>query len=340
MKILTNAKAIRKTLRELKPASIAVAYVGVGWKSYISTKSLREIVLSPTLGSNPRAIEEMMQELGHENVHFLDHLHSKIYLGANAALLGSCNLSDNGISDNGLLEAAVLLAGENARKSLAAQFETYKAAARKLYPTKQSKINCLKNLKQMSDKAQWNGWVTIDAKSPSIGQYNSQLDRIHVAWCDSSGVPYNEQTIGKKIKDAENDPDDYFSYTIQFGEKDDVRPGDWVLCWRCTKNGMPRKRGDVSWLYVHDVVPGGFDSADYSKLVGEAKSRFRKRPMPPFVLDEPTKRLIRETLSSRRFPELLPNDSPIWDLAQADAVTPSFIDTLKSAANSTLRGRE
>lgn len=339
MKVLTSAKAIRKSLRELKPASIAVAYVGSGWKDYVSTTHLREIVLSPTLGSNPRAIEEMMQKLGHENVYFLDHLHSKIYLGASAALLGSCNLSDNGISDNGRLEAAVLLADEDARQRLAAQLEDYKAAARKLYPTKRAKIACLKELKQKFDKAQWHGLAGVETNSPSIGLYDSELYRIHIAWYGSSGDPYNKNTIGNAIPEAKRDPDDYFEYTLQFLEEDDVQPGDWILCWRRNSDGMPRKGGDVSWLCVHDVVSKGFDVDDYSKLVGEAKSRFRKRPMPPFTLDEPTKLLIRETLTAGKFPALLSRDSSVWRLGPADAVTPSFISALKSASGST-RGRK
>ena len=335
MEILTSAKAIRKALRELKPTSIAVAYVGSGWKNYVSTKHLREIVLSPRFGSNPHAIEEMMRELEHENVYFLDDLHSKIYLGADAALLGSCNLSDNGISDNGRLEAAVLLVDKEATQLLAAKLKDYKAAAKKLYPTKRAKIDRLKVLKVQFDKGQWHGLTRIGTKSPSIQQYESELDRIHICWYEESDDPYNKSAIDNTIPEAKGiDPDDYFEDVLLFLEEDDVRPGDWVLCWHRRKNGMPRKNGEVSWLYVHHVVSDGIKSDDYPKLVGEAKSRFLRRPLPPFELDEPTKRLIRKTLSSGSFPELLLLNDSLWHLGPADAVTPAFISALKDAGSS------
>lgn len=333
MRVMTTAKEIRSALQDLKPLSVAVAYVGAGWKKYVSTKHLQEIVLSPTLGSNPRAIDEIVETLGDDNVYFLDHLHSKIYLGADAALLGSCNLSDGGIADHGRLEAAIVLVDEEARKQLTAQFERYKEAARELYPTKKKKLARLRKLKEQCDRAQWFGLADVSTKSPSIRQYSSNLDRIHIVWCGSEIDPYNESVIEKAIHEVEEiGPDDYFKYALQFHRSDDIRPGDWVLCWRCKDDGMPWKNGDVSWFYAHHVVLDGFDTDDYPKLAGEAKAKFLKRPAPPFALDPPTKALVRKILGSGQFPELLSLDDSIWQLGPADAVTPAFLIALKKAS--------
>lgn len=334
MEILTSAKVIRKALRELEPSSIAVAYVGTGWKNYVSTKHLREIVLSPTLGSNPRAIEEMMQELGHENVYFLDDLHSKIYLGTNAALLGSCNLSNNGISDQGRLEAAVVLVSKKSRKQLAEQIEHYKEVAKKLYPTRQKKLMRLRKLKDEWNKLHWAGLGGVDGKkTPSLADYNSELDRIHVSWCGSEGSEYNLDKIRNAIPSADSvAPDGYFADTLQIHEDDDVLVGDWILCWSCKNDGQPKKRGDISWMQVHHVISHGFDDAQYSKLAGQAKSEFREPAAPPFVLDPPIKSAIREVLDSGKFPELLSSDESTWYLGPADAVMPAFIDALRKAS--------
>ena len=272
MNVLTCPDDIRDALRGVQPISIAVAYVGDKWRDFVSTKLLREIILSPTLGSNPFAIEELMDVLGHDNVHFLDALHSKIYLGASSVLLGSCNLSQNGMSNHGRLEAAVILTDKESRQQLAAQIERYKASAQKAYPSLRKKEEQLQALKLQCDKAQWFGLAPIANASPLIFNYKSNLDRIHIAWYGSEEPKYAQTRIGDAIPDTRgNDPDDYFSATLQFHAKDDVRAGDWILCWRCNDDGLPRKSGDISWMYVHHVIPDGFDDEDYSKLVGEAK---------------------------------------------------------------------
>jgi len=50
MRICSNAEQLRNALNEIKPTRIAVAYVGAGWKNYISLEHLEEIIVSPTLG--------------------------------------------------------------------------------------------------------------------------------------------------------------------------------------------------------------------------------------------------------------------------------------------------
>ena len=64
MKICSNAEQLKNALNEIKPTKIAVAYVGAGWKNYRLLEYLEEIIVSPTLGSNPFAIEEIMRKKG------------------------------------------------------------------------------------------------------------------------------------------------------------------------------------------------------------------------------------------------------------------------------------
>jgi len=341
MNVLTCPDDVRDALRGVQPVSIAVAYVGAKWKDFVSTKRLREIILSPTLGSNPFAIEELMDVLGHDNVHFLDALHSKIYLGASSVLLGSCNLSQNGMSNHGRLEAAVILTDNESRQQLAAQIQRYKESARKAYPCRQKKIEQLRALKLQWNKAQWFGLTPIASTSPSIADYKSNLDRIHIAWYGSEKPKLARGQINRAIPDTLGIKlDDYFSGWLQFRAEDDVQPGDWILCWRCNDDGLPRKGGDISWMYAHHVVPNGVNNKDHPKLVGETK--VLRRPSPPFILDPSTKTRIRRMLASRDFPSLLLVADLLWPLGPADEVTPQFIDALRKAAVSgrLLRGNQ
>src|SRR5690606_36457241 len=95
---------------------------------------------------------------------------------------------------------------------------------------------------------------------------------------------------------------------------------------------------------VHHVISGGSKDRKYPKLAGEAVSKFRKRGLPPFLLDKRTKKLIRTLLQEKpkthRFPELLRTGKRPWRLGPADKVTPAFIDALRSASKSGRKSRK
>lgn len=331
MKILTKAKNIRDALHALQPSKIAVAFVGTGWKKFISSERLDEIVLSPTLGSNPKAIEEIMEEIGAENVHFLDQLHSKIYLGDEAALLGSCNLSDNGLADVGLIEVAVLLDEPNALQQIEFAFEKYKEQAKQLYPSVEAKKERLRVLMKQWNIALWHGLTKPEDRGPEVAHYKSGLDRIHITGYVSGDYEFDSEAVTAAIPESKGiSVDEFFCDAIQFLEEDSVEPGDWILRWHCRNDGHPRKGGDVSWMHVHYVVSHGFVDDTYTKLVGQAEHL--KRGAPPFQLDKATKQLIRVMLSSGDFPELLSLNEDVWHLGPADAVTPRFLELLRSLA--------
>jgi hypothetical protein len=339
MRICSNAVQLRNALKKIKPSKIAVAFVGDGWKRYVSPTNLKEIVLSPTLGSNPKAIEEIMDLIEPSNVYFLDNLHSKIYLGTESALIGSSNLSDNGFADSQHLEAGVVLSDSTSLEKLRSVFDAYKTSATSLYPTTERKKEKLRELVILWQSSIWHGLNPErgSGKSPVIAEYRSELDRIHIAWYRPVEVDYNEEKIGAVVPDANGlDPDDYFSETLFFLEEDSVEQGDWILCWYPRDDGYPRSNGNVRWIHVHHVVPNGVNHDTYSKLIGQAKNLFC--PPPPFTLDSHTKSLIRDALTSDEFPQLLALDIALDDeasqLAPADAVVPRFLEYLRKAQQS------
>ncbi len=313
MKTLASARLIKNHLGKLKPTRVAVAYVGAGWKNYVDVATLKEIIVSPTLGSNPKAIEEMIAHLGIENVHFLSRLHAKIYLAAEQALIGSCNLSDNALTEGRLVEVAVAVNGGRTLAALNAIFETCKEEACKEFPKAEDKRKRLEKLVLERSVAERDGLFGTNGTVPQIKSYSSKLDRIHVSWYQPmSGIQYEEGI----------DPDTIFSDSLFLREQDDIREGDWVLYWHACNDGMPRKNGDVGWLRVDDVISNAVkDNEPYSKLVGE---RVKRVGSFPFKLDPRTKASIRQALTQKQFADLRSDY-----IAKSDPVIPRFLTYLK-----------
>lgn len=332
MKVLTSSKAIRYALHDLQPLKVAVAYVGRDWDSFVSAERLNEIVLSPTIGTNPKAVEKIMNKLGHENVYFLDNLHAKFYIGDGAALLGSCNLSANGIGENGLLEAAVEIRSDDVLRLLSEQFDRYKLDAKQLYPTLDLKMDRLRELLAMNNRREsYEPVERVEVEPPSIASYQSKLDRIHIMGLTGPDGDPVKESIAKQTPELIGTTfDNAFTEWVQVEAPDDVRPGDWLLCWWCTGKRLPDKRVPAWWVYAHCVVNDGMKSKTWSKFVGEVSGDYRRRPPEPFKLDDAAQAAIRQVLQPDKFPELFPDRNWRRDMAAADKVTPVFLDTVKN----------
>ncbi|WP_295388617.1 phospholipase D family protein [uncultured Thiodictyon sp.] len=296
-----TAEDIRDALTHIKPAKVAVAYVGKGWSDYLAADCLEklELVVSPTFGSNPRAIEDIMRKIGHENVYFLDELHAKIYLGKKAAVVGSCNLSDNGLGDIGRWEVAVLLEDAESLQELEDTFANYKRLAKKQYPDKEAKLNRLRKLITQWNTAIWHDIIKDESgEAPLLRDYESDLYTIHILPYNGT-FQYNENILDAIIPVV---PETYFRDTLALEKGYRIKEGDWLLCWHANDNGSPIRNGKVSWLHAHHVVPHGAIHDTCTKLVGEAKRRWRTPVSPPFRLKRRnTQTLIRNTLELAQF---------------------------------------
>ena len=124
---------------------------------------------------------------------------------------------------------------------------------------------------------------------------------------------------------------EYFRDSMQFAKGDRVHPGDWLLCWKSGADGLPLLKGAIHWIYVHHCVSEGFVDDEYPDFAGQA--RHLSRPSPPFLLDAPTKRLIRDALTTRKFPKLLHvTDRRPWRVGPADVQVPRFLAHVKAAS--------
>ncbi|MDD2544669.1 MAG: phospholipase D family protein [Burkholderiaceae bacterium] len=342
MQLLKTPQDLAQALRALSPKKIAVAYVGAGWKKWIGGDplALEDIVLSPTPGSNPYAIEQIIQAIGIDQVHFLEKLHSKLYIGDDSVLIGSPNLSDNGFGPDGNHEIATWIQFNETGASMdldtiSQVFAEYKKEAQAQYPTQDSKKDKLKELHRQWQEANARGLASEEGQgqaSPAIEQWDSALDRIHVVWwLKEEESPYNMEAVLAAVPEAAPLSATQVSHllgeTLGFLEEDDVRVGDWIVLWRCKTNLQVSLHfwKDVRWFYVDTLIPQGYASASNSKL---AACRGQKTPPPPFDLTEAVAKRLLQRLASGDFPELRGTYSDPWSLAPADRVTPAFLRTL------------
>ncbi|MGI9276302.1 MAG: hypothetical protein ACR2PT_15855, partial [Endozoicomonas sp.] len=330
MKICSKPSEIRGAINRIRPEQIAVGFLGAGWQKYINSGHLKEVVVSTMLGSNPRAIEELMNFLGHENVYFLDNLHSKIYLGETSAFLGSANLSHNGLSDDGHMELGIEVTDDDAVKKVRSTFRSYKKQAKASYPTESSKKKKLEKMYGQWQRAISSG-VNLEPKDTdmtSIADYEpSLLDHIHTVWYTGEGGKYNQGVIQEQVPEAlEIPPEHYFSSSTHFLEGDDIQEGHWILLWRCNDDGLPRRNGDISWIYVDKVVSNGVSGdGDYTKLAAQIRQSHRQSE--PFLLNDVTKKAIRKVLKKERFASLRMNEDEAhcWSVEPAAAYRDEFL---------------
>ncbi|UTV54776.1 phospholipase D family protein [Burkholderia arboris] len=310
---------IQRGLREIAPSRIAVAYVGIDWKTYIASENLEDIVLSPTVGTNPVAIVEIAAAIGWENVHFLDNLHAKIYLGKRGAAVGSFNLTANGLSAEGLQEAGFLVDDALALAELRARLDDYRQQAATAYPTTAAKLSRVAELRAQWDRAIKQGVIRNDARPTALDAYRPvSADEIYVCWVFGE-IVYTDQIVSHGT----------VNNTLSFLESDTVLPDRWILCWTPRNDGHPDERYRPYWLHIDEVVERGAQEAPYTKVAVERTGRAELPP--PFELTDAAVHALYAVLNSGDFPEFL-DDHETWSVDRTLPRLPEFLRALGDAA--------
>ncbi|MBV5346794.1 phospholipase D family protein, partial [bacterium] len=101
MLLLENklSKAIKDLLLTETKLRIAVAFIGDGACNLINQRADDvKIVCNLSMGgTNPNEIKEFIRRFGKKNVKHIDNLHAKLYIGTEYAIVGSANMSSNGL---------------------------------------------------------------------------------------------------------------------------------------------------------------------------------------------------------------------------------------------------
>lgn len=324
-------------LQEFPPSHIAVAYVGQDWNRLIDSSQLQEIILSPTLGTNPRAVDALVEQLGWDKVHFLDELHAKIYWSTDAVIWGSFNLSNNALGCNlegGLIEAGIFSKENGILDKAKELYDICKYKAIRQYKSTQQKKEKLKHLHQLYNKSIENR--IIDAKSliaieNKIPVYSGQY---LITWCNPEvKVEINKDAHleNVSIKDSGFDLSKASSLCFTEQDKSNLRQGEWILVWAVTQQNRPRKifqKDSFYWLYIHDLVVDGYvpqeDIKDYRLVAFEWSEK--KKPTVPFELDAEIYEAFRATLDQTEFSSFHPTEG-IWTLNEENKNIEEFVET-------------
>jgi hypothetical protein len=331
MRIITNSE-LPNAMNEVQPNRIAVAYVGIDWNLYIDKDKLAEIIVSPTLGSNPRAIEQLVELLGWDRVHFLDELHAKIYIGKDKAAFGSFNLSRNGISVDGLEELGGISQESIVVERLTAEFLRLREKAIARYPTVQKKESRLSDLSRLRNRAIEEGILKDDNSLIQIEDYSPKNSIVmFVCWWialdperDFAILSAVDPKLSAETFDSVSE-----NYTTAL-ESDKIEPGSWLLMWKARADGMPYKNSKPYWLYVHEAIPHGIKGDDYSRLLLQRKDMIT--PTAPFDIDrKDVARELRTVLSMDEFASFRLVEGKLWSTQDCAEDTSRLIAAVKSA---------
>lgn len=291
MKILFD-KQIKESLALIHPTKIAVAYIGANWRDFlVSPERIEAVIVSPTLGTNPHAVSEMARFIGWEKIHFLDELHAKLYIGDNAALTGSSNLTSNGLSGSSLLELCVEINSDRGILKLNDFFDNLLQRAQAQYPSRKEKEARLEKLEMLWNKAVSNT-VILPPKSstPSFRDFNLLAD-------DHFYVLYEEYDDPPELSEDAKKIEPMIAEWSFVRGADHAKSHKWILIWRL-KDNVPDVDVKIRWMYIHDIIEKAVveNAYPYQKLLFQRVDK--PKPQPPFKITRDVDRAFRKALES------------------------------------------
>ena len=331
---LIKTSEIALALHEVKPNQIAVAYVGKDWKTFVDSAFLREIIVSPTLGSNPYAIKELAEEpRGWKNVHFLDKLHTKMYIGIHKAAVGSFNLSRNGISATGLEELGIVTNDQPMIEELRNEFERLRKLAQNNYKTKKCKTERLAVLLTLTKRAASERLIsTIESDEVTqLENYKpiSENDFL-VAWYLEESIDIDYDRLSSENPDInEENYSDVVENSCNFFEKDEILVDTWILMWKARSNGLPMEKLNAYWLYAHRIAKKTVKNNNYTTLVIQMKDKNPHWTEPFDLSKNGVQAALRKVLLSPEFSEFRGNSLNPWSFKPSKSKILQFINKAK-----------
>ena len=324
MPILVEDK-IQKAIEGCAPSQIAVAYIGKDWKTFIKhPEKLESIIISPTIGSNPFAIKELATVIGWSKIYFLDELHAKIYYGKNSAVVGSANLTHNGLSGNSLYELSVGIESKAELRDILKILNTLKRKSEKQYPTEKDKKNKIIELEKCWNNAISNR-IFSEKTTSNISFSTFELlsdNQFYVVWYQPADCEYSEDV--KAIESV-------LGEDIHFHQSDNVENNKWVLTWRITNDSKPYKRTPLNWLYIDEIFDNGVidKDNDYKKCAFERSDKLK--PIPPFKITKEVENAFKKAVIEKEIAEyLIQEQNEIFDLQYSFKGLPLLIEKMKS----------
>lgn len=323
MNILMQSE-IQKAIAHCKPLKIAVAYIGADWNTFIpNTHCLEAIIISPTFGTNPRAVIDLVRNIGWEKVFFLDSLHAKAYVGETSAVVGSANLTNNGLSGEGLVELCVEFNSNENLCKVNQFFANLMEDAQEQYPTIEKKKARLKELERTWDALIANGTIKRKQKIKRTFSEFELLgnDHFYVLWFQPVDCEYSEDV--KAINSFMTDD-------IHFSKKDKVQKNKWALVWRITDSNKPHASVKPHWLYIHEVIENGVIDEDYDYPKCAIQRNDMEVPSPPFELMPKIVSTFKVAIQEKKIAKyLIQENRDIFSLSYSQTGVPLLLEKMK-----------
>jgi len=335
MRILMNHK-IAYAVAKCHPHEIAVAFIGSDWRAFVpNTKILEAVIVSPTVGSNPRAILKLEKAIGWDRLFFLDELHAKIYIGKRSAVVGSANLTKNGLSGHSLIELCVEIKGEKNLNRLEKIFSGLIRQAKNQYPSIASKKTRLQELEGAWNAAISAGIIKSGRNSPDHFMDFELIaaDQFYVSWYQLGNPKYSDEVRAVQSKISDD---------LHFAKSDNVKKHKWALVWRINDKSKPHKTEVPYWFYIHDVFPNGVVDKGYEYPKCAIQRNDLAVPHPPFritrqVADAFKKSVIQPGVADY----LIQEDREVFNLRHSIKGVPELIKKMKDIlANKKIQSRK
>ena len=323
VKILTESE-IKRAIRGCNPTKVAVAYIGSEWNTFIrDTDRLSTIIVSPTFGSNPRAITDLARQIGWSKLLFLDELHAKTYIGTKSAVIGSANLTRNGLSGEKLVELCVEINSNESIRKLNQIFDDLKRRAKEEYPTTRAKKVRLKQMEKSWGAAVANGIIRSEKrKTQSFADFELLgEDHFYVLWYQPFECEYSDDV--KAIESLVADD-------IHFANTDKVEKNKWALIWRITDSNKPHKIEKPIWLYIHEIFKNGVIEKDYDYPKCAIQREDLNIPSPPFKITKNVSEAFKKAIREKEIAKYLIQDGrDVFSLAYSLKGVPLLIGKMK-----------
>lgn len=316
MKILTG-KEISRQIALTEPKKIAVAYIGADWKSFIENHSLLEsVIVSPTPGSNPNAICELAGLIGWANVHFLDQLHAKIYLGQTSAVVASANLTNNGLDGSKLFECATHIDEADQLTLLDQYFGSLQKKAQRMYKSTHNKIEKIRELRTLWNLARKHKLAPDSDEVGEASEFQSvDNDAFYVMYYNAQDFVHTEALAEyeSRISDKTNVRED----------DEDIKENRFVLLWEARGHQKTQRR--PYWFYIHKIVSNGVEPEADGVAYTKALLQFDDENIPkePFKITPEVHRNISRAISALMKP-LYQYGEPWYSKKAIDAM-PEFM---------------
>ena len=323
MRILTENE-IQRSITKCNPYQIAVAYIGIDWCAFIpDTNHLEAVIVSPTIGTNPKAILRLAKAIGWDNLFFLNELHAKIYLGQDSAVVGSANLTHNGLSGQSLIELCVEISSETGVRRIETILNDLKRRAHDQYPTTETKKERIKELEKI-----WAAAIANRILPKKPGEQNQFIDfevlakdHFYVLWYQPVGCEYSEDV--KALQSVMVDD-------IHFAQSDNVEKNKWVLVWRITNSSKPHKSSKPHWLYIHDIFEDGIIDEGYEYPKCAIQRSDMEIPSPPFEITNEVENAFKKVVIENDISKhLIQDDREVFSLERSLKGIPTLVDRMK-----------